>query len=62
MPAIQPCPFCGSSDVGLDVADILSSWVRCNACEAMGPSGQGADQAITRWNTRVPQEVPCPSS
>jgi len=42
---LKPCPFCGSSDVGVSVEDeYYSLWsVDCNRCEASGP-GFSADQ------------------
>ena len=50
--ALVPCPFCGSTALGVEVADILSSWVTCLKCEAMGPSGESRAEAIAFWNER----------
>ncbi|MBS1196384.1 MAG: hypothetical protein H6R18_169 [Proteobacteria bacterium] len=43
------CPFCGSSSLKLvDMGD--TAWVACNDCQAIGPSGQNAVEALVRWN------------
>jgi Lar family restriction alleviation protein len=63
---IAPCPFCGSSNVEVEYTEkeALSLAVICNDCEALGPilyvhpliaaPMSREDEAITKWNTRVP--------
>ena len=50
----DPCPVCGSLDVGLDGSSCCREFfVWCNSCGAMGPSGSGLSaeyDAIKAWN------------
>jgi Lar family restriction alleviation protein len=61
---LMPCPFCGSSDVALSMADgdVPRGWVTCGDCECDGPltwdiQGKQYDHSITSaveaWNKRV---------
>lgn len=45
------CPFCGSTDPELIYLG-TTFWVRCKACGANGPSGNGAEQALEHWNRK----------
>lgn len=65
---IAACPFCGGIGILVPVpagmqADCADVYVRCEACDAVGPSflferGSGQDDphpmAISAWNTRAP--------
>lgn len=48
---LKPCPFCGGKNISLLAASV--SWLYCNDCNGMGPSGFSESQAIKLWNTRV---------
>ena len=54
-PDLLPCPFCGSSNVG--VTEML--WnsrlkhVACGGCDASGPPRTKKAAAIAEWNLRV---------
>lgn len=58
--ALQPCPFCGSSDLAtvMMMPGIcprqVAQHVRCEQCGATGPSPRNADKAIIQaaWNRR----------
>ena len=53
--ALNPCPFCGSTDVG--VTEML--WnsrlkhVTCGSCDASGPPRTKKADAIADWNRRA---------
>ena len=49
---MQPCPFCGSTQVDLTESDVLI-WARCMECHAEGSPADTMDQAIDNWNTRT---------
>jgi len=43
------CPFCGSNRLlVMDKGDAY--WVSCGECDANGPSGESAVEALERWN------------
>ena len=51
---LEPCPFCGSSDVHVGG---MIPWVECADCGACGPVAQPlAENEIAErlWNTRTP--------
>jgi Lar family restriction alleviation protein len=53
VPPLQPCPFCGDSDVWIN-GDIEPKFVACRKCWAFGPSAPTVTQAAERWNKRAP--------
>lgn len=52
--ALLPCPFCGSSDLGLSNGyDEDANWVVvCHGCKSSGTFCVEKPRAIMRWNTR----------
>jgi Lar family restriction alleviation protein len=54
---LEPCPFCGATDVGMDSYRALG-WmglqyeVRCTDCNASGPNADTEDDAAREWNRR----------
>ena len=52
MDKIKPCPFCGSKD--LYARDNSGHYVVCKNCDAYGPYGKDAEEAIRLWN-RAPR-------
>lgn len=51
---LAPCPFCGSSEVEMDMTE--SNWpaVRCNFCGTLGPcTDLHSDEAAKAWNARA---------
>lgn len=54
--ALEPCPFCGSTDLeeqataALEIrgATYQSGWIECHACGAEGPSIELTDEAPGR--------------
>lgn len=59
---MKPCPFCGSTDVGV----ALSCFVFCHACKSRGPQADEHNYCVEKWNTRAENsraenpEVPMP--
>ena len=45
---IDPCPFCGSNKVHVDVTTVHR--VRCNDCMAQGPVDLLREGAVQKWN------------
>lgn len=50
-PAIEPCPFCGGTDIVVD--DDLLTYLFCNDCGANLPGKEGLTAAVSAWNTRA---------
>lgn len=58
---LKPCPFCGSSIVGVieesdrpgDVLGVVS----CGCCGASGPSLCEPEEMVPRWNQRATPET-----
>lgn len=52
MTELKPCPFCGSSDVGLLDPD---DQFHCRVCGAASgcPEDESRESKVDRWNTRV---------
>jgi len=56
----KPCPFCGSSNVGMMAAQPKWGCVECVSCGARGPevrteyetSDHWRDAAVAEWNRR----------
>lgn len=64
LPAIKPCPFCGSAAFCLQAYGVIQ--IVCRQCNAEGPPSDrkldpivACRQAIERWNNRAvaPAEV-----
>jgi len=57
---LLPCPFCGSTNIGLPFNDRCSQWVTCLDCDCDGPLIPTQNQstrtaAIKAWNQRQNQ-------
>ncbi len=57
--ALLPCPFCGSDQVSL--CDTGVHWVRCECCDAEGPTRDTGTPAAKAWNTRAPAQAASPA-
>lgn len=57
LPTIQKsdhCPFCKSSEEILLLSTEKSGYrIFCRECGCYGPSGDGPEEAILNWNTRL---------
>jgi Lar family restriction alleviation protein len=55
---LEPCPFCGSSDIRIfETGGGSRAYAFCDGCDAEGPLGWGdTDEAIRLWNTRKQKE------
>lgn len=55
-PDLEPCPFCGSDDVYIEVDEgCRPAWyatITCAICACSGPKGQTVDEAVVDWNVR----------
>ncbi|TWB49371.1 Lar family restriction alleviation protein [Bradyrhizobium sacchari] len=49
---LQPCPFCGSSEVWIS-GNLEPKFVACRTCWAFGPSASTVTRAAERWNDRA---------
>jgi Lar family restriction alleviation protein len=49
---LDPCPFCGSTRIGV-LKDQFLSKAECQSCGATGPKRGGTFAASDAWNTRV---------
>ena len=61
MENLKPCPFCGNTDIDLEVTDLLGKdkicWsVGCKQCGAYNELNYTKQQAIDCWNMRKEQE------
>jgi Lar family restriction alleviation protein len=55
LPALLPCPFCGSDDLGVGAG---MSWaVKCHDCFGRTQSHASRNDAIKAWNTRAPSAL-----
>ncbi len=55
LPVAQPCPFCGSGSLDMDVVDPDKHYrVECMLCHARGRRGGSALSAVEGWNRRKP--------
>lgn len=53
----KPCPFCGSTHVGVGGAE-HERFVHCGGCQAEGPwSDYSKEQAIEAWNRAIRPET-----
>jgi len=48
----QPCPFCRSSDLVLDVDSLCKHHVACDRCGIWGPAGDDPADAVAIWDKR----------
>ena len=49
-----PCPFCGSTDLGLWRQMMRAKCcIACNECDAQGPWAGSREKAIAAWRRRV---------
>lgn len=54
---LNPCPFCGNTNIEPAPGMGFPVWVKCGQCECTGPSkltGREADQA---WNDRIAFQI-----
>lgn len=60
--ALRPCPFCGSTQIGISTGvwgdEGTRDWVECRGCGTQQPAVDEDDQegyrkAFDRWNTRT---------
>lgn len=52
--SFKPCPYCNNGDpkkYSLQTFGSLSQ-ILCSGCGALGPAGDGEDEALEGWNTR----------
>jgi hypothetical protein len=64
LPKAQPCPFCGSAEIGIGVGNFSDVCAVCMQCKAGGPCVAHKDRpyedqcimAIGYWNLRVPPQ------
>jgi Lar family restriction alleviation protein len=56
---LNPCPFCGSTNIKSDCFSTAFSVLRsqdcfdyCKDCDAQGPAGNDISEAHDRWNAR----------
>lgn len=57
IPQLLPCPFCGKTDIRIDLEDEHNHWrIMCEHCMAK-ISGYSKSRTITKWNTRTQQEA-----
>ena len=62
MTELKPCPFCGSSNIIVELY-VTGCNVKCKSCGAEGPiipnyaNGRQKEQAITAWNTRAKEPI-----
>ena len=50
---LRVCPFCGSTNLSVDVTYTHSAYVTCMGCQAFGPLRPDERTAIRAWETRV---------
>lgn len=48
---LKPCPFCGSTLLGMSQTGIY--WGRCDSCHCEGPTAETEAKAIAAWNRRA---------
>lgn len=57
MTEIEPCPFCGNSEVEWDELYDSSTgtyqYLSCSECGCSGPLGKTHEEAAELWNTRA---------
>lgn len=59
-PRLKPCPFCGSKNFEVGIADHLENCPayrysgRCYDCLTDGPLTSSEDKAVAAWNRRKP--------
>lgn len=54
---LKPCPFCGGTELEVMEIDEGFSAVACDTCDAIGPMGQGDEEAKREWNQRAFEEA-----
>ena len=55
---LKPCPFCGSSDIGLGwrlplFGEETTKFVVCNCCGCMTAPFRNENEAVEIWNKRA---------
>lgn len=50
---MEPCPFCGCTDVEVENEDGSFWYVFCNRCLCEGPNVLSESAAIQEWNDRA---------
>jgi Lar family restriction alleviation protein len=55
-PNLLPCPFCGSTGVGID-SSVGGAFVSCDSCEARGPFVEYRDDQYGRLQDKAVQDA-----
>jgi Lar family restriction alleviation protein len=55
--SMKPCPFCGSSDLGIEVMEGLNQkplfWIQCQGCRVSTRPNADSRAAVSDWNRRA---------
>lgn len=54
---LKPCPFCGGEAIERRAASYPVFWVKCEACEAEGPTKALEKDAVEAWNRRAVKDL-----
>ena len=53
------CPHCDSKNIIFNNNGIQTDWMQCEDCHCTGPTSDGYEQALERWNKRFSNEGYC---
>lgn len=59
---MNACPFCNSNELIKHAGPVY--FIKCETCDAEGPSGKDSEEALEKWNTasRKREEELCDTS